>query len=165
VNKCELQVARMRLNFSSWWTNPDCNKLCCAIDMFLFKVKGDYSFLRLGTIHLRERDCGLKVLLDTFMNDNNLKFHKNTQSMYTKKMANELCDSDRTKSRNGAIRFYGVVRQVAIFNISQSKSSFVVAHSWCTNGKQAFSLLCPQGETRRIGSKGPRHLNQYGWLQ
>jgi hypothetical protein len=43
--KCDIQVARMRLNFSSWWTNLDYNRFCCAIDIFLFKAKDQYSFL------------------------------------------------------------------------------------------------------------------------
>jgi Rhabdovirus nucleocapsid protein len=88
--KCDIQVARMKLNFSSWWTNLDYNRFCCAIDMFLFKSKDKFSFLRLGTIHLRDKDCGLKVSLDTFIHDNSLRFNQITQSMYTEKMADEL---------------------------------------------------------------------------
>jgi Rhabdovirus nucleocapsid protein len=84
-------VALMTTSYIAWANDRQYQVLCAAIDMFLFRYNThDRTILRMGTIHLRDKDGSARVAFNTFPLKNDLRLMEFCRAVYVLAIGKEL---------------------------------------------------------------------------
>jgi len=84
-------VTQMGTAHVEWPNDRHFQTLCAAIDMFLFKFNtSKFTPLRIGTIHLRDKDGSARTTFNNFLLMHNMRFLEFCQCIYVPEIITEI---------------------------------------------------------------------------